>query len=408
MAVLKFQHARETVLEQIRSAIYNHNPTFLLEEESVSLLESNGRVLAERVCADRDFPPFQRSTRDGFAVRSADLAHIPVELQCQGLVKAGEQFAGIVRAMECVEIMTGAPVSEGADAVVMVEYMSQKDNRVQVNRAVAPAENVVARGSEARQGELLLPAGRRIGYAEISMMASVGREKVSVYRKPRVAIIPTGDEVVEVGTAPGPFQIRNSNGYSLQAQVASAQSIPLAIGIAPDEESRLKQMIEEGLESDLLLLSGGVSMGKFDLVEKVLAELEAEFFFDGVAIQPGKPLAFGCAGGTFFFGLPGNPLSTMVTFELFVRPALALLSGESAAPLIFLRARLAKEFRRKPGLAAFLPSLLEGGYHDPVVSLVQWKGSGDVASVNRANCYLAIPEEAEVLQAGDWVSVLPR
>jgi molybdopterin molybdotransferase len=155
-------------------------------------------------------------------------------------------------------------------------------------------------------------------------------------------------------------------------------------------------------------LSGGVSVGKYDLVEKVLGELGAEFFFDGVAIQPGRPLVFGRAKETFFFGLPGNPLSTMVTFELFVRPALALLSGEYAAPLIFLRARLARDVRRKPGLAAFLPAVLESNGHDTLVSPVEWKGSGDIASLNRTNCYLAIPEQAEELRAGEWVSVLPR
>ena len=367
-----------------------------------------GRAPREPVCADRDLPPFPRATRDGFALRSKDLSSLPVELKLIGLVKAGSEFTGTVQAGECVEIMTGAPVPDGADAVVMIEHTSQRENLIQVNRPVAADENVVGRGTEARQGELVLPAGRRIGYAEISMLASVGYENVKVYHKPTVAIIPTGDEVVEVGAAPGPFQIRNSNGYSLHAQVASSQGVPALIGIAPDDEKPLRQMIREGLRSDLLLLSGGVSMGKFDLVEKVLAEFQAEFFFDGVLIQPGKPLVFGRAGGTFFFGLPGNPLSTMVTFELFVRPALALLSGEPDSPLILLRARLAEDIRRKPGLAAFLPALLQGDTHDPSVSLVKWKGSGDVASLTRANCFLAIPEDAAELRAGEWVSVLPR
>jgi molybdopterin molybdotransferase len=273
---------------------------------------------------------------------------------------------------------------------------------------VSAAENVVACGSEAWQGDQLIEPGRRIRYGEIALMASVGLTAVEVYRVPRVAIIPTGDEVVEVEDAPGPFQIRNSNGYSLQAQASAEHCVPVPLGIAPDREDRLRSMIAEGLQSDLLLLSGGVSMGKYDLVEKVLAEFDAEFFFDGVLIQPGRPLVFGRARGTFFFGLPGNPLSTMVTFELFVRPALALLSGEPNAPLRFLRARLARDFRRKPGLAAFLPALLEGNYHEPEVSVVAWKGSGDIASLNRANCYLAVPEETAEIKAGEWVSVLQR
>ena len=414
MAVLKFQQARETVIAQVRAQVGADRRT--LPTETVALTGSLDRVLAEPVHADRDFPPFPRSTRDGFAVRSADCAALPARVRRIGEARAGEAFDGTVDGMECVEIMTGAPVPTGADAVVMVEYTAERDGWVELSRAAAPGLNVVPQGSESRRGDLLLSAGRRIGYAETAMLAAVGKETVSVYRMPRAAILPTGDEVVEIGVAPGPYQIRNSNSYSLQAQVARAKAHPLPIGIAPDREDRLREMIVEGLQADLLLLSGGVSMGKFDLVEKVLAELGAEFFFDGVAIQPGKPLVFGRAQGTFFFGLPGNPLSTMVTFELFARPALALLSGEPEAPLVFLRARLGKHLRRRPGLTAFLPARLEAGLEvgsDPVgsppnVSLIDWKGSGDVAALNRANCYLVVPEEAEELRAGDWVAVLPR
>jgi molybdopterin molybdotransferase len=404
---LKFQHARETVIEQVRSG------RCALTPEAVALSESPGRVLAEPIHADRDFPPFPRATRDGFAVRSADAAQAPVRLRLKGQARAGFEFAGTVGAGECVEIMTGAAVPAGADAVVMVEYAAERDGWVELSRAATPGLNVVPQGSESRRGEFLLSAGRRIGYAEVAMMAAVGRQTVSVYPKPRVAILPTGDEVVELGVTPGPYQIRNSNSYSLQAQVAIAHAIPLPLGIAPDREDRLREMIAEGLRADLLLLSGGVSVGKFDLVEKVLAEFQAEFFFDGVAIQPGRPLVFGRAQGAFFFGLPGNPLSTMVTFELFARPALALLSGEPDAPLLFLRARLAKDVRRRPGLTAFLPALLEGSHGDPVasrplVSPIEWKGSGDIASLTRANCYLVVPEHAEELREGEWVSILPR
>ena len=414
MAVLKFQQARLAVVEKVRSALASpaersHSARYTpLQTEIIPILESPGRVLAESIRADRDFPPFPRSTRDGYAVRSQDVAAPPVKLHCKGQVKAGSSFAGTVGAGDCVEIMTGAPAPEGTDAVVMVEFTSQEGERIEIKRTVAAGENIVARGSEARRGDLMLEPGRRIAYGETAVMASVGRSTVSVYRRPRVAIIPTGDEVVEVESAPSPFEIRNSNGYSLYAQVAVAGGVPVPLGIAPDREDRLREMIEDGLRTDLLLLSGGVSMGKYDLVEKVLAELGAEFFFDGVLIQPGRPLVFGRARGTFFFGLPGNPLSTMVTFELFVRSAMALLSGEHEAPLRFLRARLVKDFRRKPGLAAFLPATLAGDTYDPVVSVVEWKGSGDIASLNRGNCYLAVPEDAAELKAGEWVSVMPR
>lgn len=406
MAVVKFQAARETVIERVREHL-RHLPGGL-GRETVSLIQSQGRVLAEAITADRDFPPFPRATRDGYAVRAADTATVPSSLRLLGQARAGVAFDGALGAGECVEIMTGAPVPAGADAVVMVEYTAQQEQQIAIQRSVAAGENVVPQGSEARQGDALLAPGRRLGFAELAMIAAVGREHVLVYPLPRVAILPTGDEIVELGATPGPFEIRNSNSHSLQAQVRAANATPAPLGIAPDSELLLRGMIEQGLECDVLLLSGGVSAGKFDLVEPVLAKLGAEFYFDGVLIQPGRPLVFARAGKTFIFGLPGNPLSTMVTFELFVRPALALLAGEESAPLIFTRARLSRDLRRKPGLAAFLPAKLEGSYHEPKVSPVEWKGSGDLPSLTRANCFLAIPEEASEIGAGEWVSVLIR
>jgi molybdopterin molybdotransferase len=410
MAVLNFQAARELVIDKVRAA------RRIVASETVPIHSAQGRVLAAPIVADRDAPPFHRSTRDGFAVRSADVSNVPAHLKIVGQARAGVAFAGVINAGECAEIMTGAPLPDGADAVVMVEYTRKDDHQITIDRSVAVHENVVLRGSEAHAGDTLLPPGHRLHYAELAMAAAVGCSELQVFARPRVAILPTGDEIVEVNASPGPYEIRNSNSISLQAQVRAAGGEPQPLGIAPDNEARLHSMIEVGLRSDLLLLSGGVSAGKYDLVEPVLANLGAEFYFEGVLIQPGKPLVFGKVGGkvdskvsdTFFFGLPGNPLSTMVTFELFVRPALALLGGERECPLTFTRARLARDIRRKPGLAAFLPAILEGAYYDPQVSPVEWKGSGDVASLTRANCFLAIPEEASELAAGDWVSVLLR
>ncbi len=403
MAVLKFEQARTQVIDQVRRSGRTG------QVRPVPLEECHGAVLAGPVQADRDFPPFDRSTRDGFAVRADDMSQIPAQLRVLGLARAGAAFEGaVVGAGECVEIMTGAAVPPGADSVVMVEYAERQGDGVVLSRSVQPGENVVSRGAEAQQGEQLLGPGVRIGYAEVAMMAGVGMTEVPVFSKPRVAIIPTGDEVVEVSEQPGPYQIRNSNSRSLEAQVAAAYGVPVAVGIAPDREESLREMILQALDCDVLLLSGGVSAGRYDLVEPVLAGLGAEFFFDGVSIQPGRPLVFGKLKNCFIFGLPGNPLSTMVTFELFVRPALALLSGERDAPLHLLRARLGRDIHRRPGLAAFLPARLEGPMYQPVIHPVEWKGSGDVASLTRANCFLAIPESEADLKAGDWVSVLPR
>ena len=252
-----------------------------------------------------------------------------------------------------------------------------------------------------------------------------------MFRKPRVAVLSTGDEVVEIDATPGPAQIRNSNSYSLAAQIQNAGGEAVRLAIAPDERGRLRALIEEGLGCDLLLLTGGVSMGKYDLVEQVLGELKAEFYFTGAEIQPGRPVVFGSCGagalarvdsgvaaGTrtrapaphkkYFFGLPGNPVSTMVTFELFARPMIEALAGMTPQPLIFLRARLKSEIRTKTGLKRFLPAVLSGEFENAEVELARWQGSGDIAALARANCYVVIPPDRERIEAGEWVSLLMR
>ncbi len=243
-----------------------------------------------------------------------------------------------------------------------------------------------------------------------------GESRLKVYKRPRVAVLTTGDEIVGVDDTPGPTQIRNSNSYSLAAQIRQAGGDPVLLTVAPDELQGLRRLIEEGLKSDLLLLTGGVSMGRYDLVEQALAELHAEFFFTGAKIQPGRPVVFGiCPGAgadlgksTYFFGLPGNPISTMVTFELFARPMLEALAGQSPRKQVFLHARLKKEARFKTGLKRFLPGILSGEFENSEVELVGWQGSGDIAATARANCYVVIPPDRECIAAGEWVAVMLR
>ena len=404
------------------------------DTETVDLLTGLGRVLAEGIVADRDFPPFPRATRDGYAVRAADVAEIPAHLEVVGEVKAGDWPDPAVCTVErgqAMGIMTGAPLPSGADAVVMVEHTSLAVRAVEVRRKVVAGENFVSRGTEARAGHLLLDRGRGLDHAGIAIAASVGKDRLKVFRKPRVAVLSTGDEVVEIDATPGPAQIRNSNSYSLAAQVQNAGGEAVRLPIAPDERERLRDLIQEGLECDLLLLTGGVSMGKYDLVEQVLGELEAEFYFTGAEIQPGRPIVFGsCGAGAparvraanpasaqkevsepprkYFFGLPGNPVSTMVTFELFARPMIEGLAGMKAQPLIFLRARLKSEIRTKTGLKRFLPAALTGQFENAEVDLVRWQGSGDIAALARANCYVVIPPERQRIEAGEWVALLMR
>jgi molybdopterin molybdotransferase len=414
--VLSFQDARRLV-EQHASLL---SPG---ASESVALLNAAGRILAEPVAADRDIPPFPRSTRDGYAVRAGDLAQLPATLTVIGEIKAGPPPAGKVPSPlgrgEAFSIMTGAPVPSGADAVVMIEYTSLEGNCATVTKSIRPGENIVAQGAEAKRGSLLLNPGTHLNEAGIALAASVGKAQLQVFVRPRIAVLTTGDEIVEVAREVGPTQIRNSNKYSLAVQIQHAGAEPVLLPIAPDEPRRLRQLMEEGLRSDLLLMTGGVSMGRYDLVEQVLAELHAEFFFTGATIQPGRPIVSGRvpyrSGGAgvtlshrYFFGLPGNPVSTMVTFELFARPMIEALAGMSPRPLAFLHARLKSEIRVSPGLTRFLPAILYGQFENAQVELVPWHGSGDIAARFRSNCLVVIPPDGEHIAAGGWVAVMLR
>jgi len=416
--VLTFEDARRVVEEQAAQV-----PVCGIE--SVNLLASVGRVLAEQVAADRDIPPFPRSTRDGYAVRSAELSRLPAMLEVIGEIKAGENLERTPPSIgvgQTVSIMTGAPVPAGADAVVMVEYTTRQGERVEIAKGAAPGENIVARGAEARQGTLLLDRGFRLTDAAIALAASVGKSRLEVYKRPRVAVLTTGDEIVDVDATPGPTQIRNSNSYSLAAQILQVGGQPVLLPVAPDEPQGLRRLIEEGLKLDLLLMTGGVSMGRYDLVEQVLSEMHAEFFFTGAKIQPGRPVVFGWSGTgsgtpedprspkthTYFFGLPGNPVSTMVTFKLFARPMLEALAGQSPRKLTFLHARLKAEIRVKTGLRRFLPAVLSGEFERSEVELVSWQGSGDIAATALANCYIVVPPDRERIPAGEWIAVMMR
>ncbi|MGH9377367.1 MAG: molybdopterin molybdotransferase MoeA [Terriglobia bacterium] len=398
--ILTFDQALECLRSEIsRSAIC---PSV----ETVPLDQALGRVLAEDLSADRDYPPFPRSARDGFAVCSADALIAPVTLQWAGEARAGGFFEGSVGPGQCVSIMTGAPVPQGADSVVMVEHTRTEGQRITLLRPTTALDNIVLRGSEAGAGATVLKRGQRIGAGALGLLASVGAAEVRVFKPPEVAILPTGDELVPVEVKPKWFEIRNSNSASLTAQVSLAGGKARPLGIAPDEEGRLRRLILDGLASDLLLLSGGVSAGKYDLVEKILGDLGAKFYFDGVAIRPGKPVVFGRIQNKLFFGLPGNPISTYVTFQLFAQPVIAALGGARFEAPLLLGARLARAVKRRDGLTAFIPARAARENGAPVVAPVAWQGSGDVAGFPAANCFLIVYPDREPPQAGDWVDVM--
>jgi molybdopterin molybdotransferase len=390
-----FLEAREIILAEVGAA------RALPPVDEAPLAQAAGRVLAEEILADRDTPALPRSMRDGYAVHALDL---PGELEVIGEVRAGERFSGEVGRGQAVEIMTGAPVPAGADAVVMVEHTHRGNGKVAIGRAAEPNQNINPRGSEAAAKEAVLRAGKRLDYTDIAMLATFGRTYARVYRKPAVALIATGDEIVEVEETPEDFQIRNSNIHSLAAQVARAGGVACLLPVARDTEAHTREIIEQGLAADLLLLSGGVSAGKYDVVERVLAALDARFFFDRVLIQPGQPLVFGQARGKFFFGLPGNPASTMVTFEIFARAALELLSGQEEPALHMPFARLTTNFRHRPGLTRFLPARLNADGTE--VTPVRWHGSSDVPALTRANAYLVADADRPEYSAGELIQVL--
>jgi molybdopterin molybdotransferase len=397
VATLGFAEAREAVLKNVRQL------RMLPATEEISLAESAGRVLAEEIAADRDLPALDRSARDGYAVRASDL---PGRLEIVGEVRAGERFAGEVGAGQAVEIMTGAPVPRGADAVVMIEHTRRESAHVFIDEPGEPQQAINRQGCDAIAGEIVLRVGKRIDYADIAMLATFGHVRTTVYARPTVAILATGDEIVGAAESPKDFQIRNSNAYSLAAQVMRAGGVARVLDVARDTVEHTRELIGQGLEADLLLLSGGVSAGKYDLIEKVLEGFGAEFYFDRVAIQPGQPLVFGRACGKFFFGLPGNPASTMVTFELFARAAIQLLAGEEDVTLHMPFARLSAELRRKGGLTRFLPACLsaDGGEVTPV----NWHGSGDVPAMTRANAYLVMEADRAEYARGEFIRVLAK
>jgi molybdopterin molybdotransferase len=402
--VLAFEQALDEVLRQARSVEGARGV------EVVELLAGAGRVLAQAMVADRDQPAFDRSTRDGYAVRADDVG---TALRVVGSVRAGEAWTGeALGEGEAIEIMTGAPLPEGADAVVMVEHGVVEGEVLRVGRALRVGENVVPRGAETLAGKVVLPAGRVLGAAEISVAASCGLAEVEVFARPVVAIVATGDELVELDEPMEAWQIRNSNSYALAMLVEAAGGVGLRLAIARDTLGELRAQVAEGREADLLLLSGGVSMGKYDLVEQVLQEFRAEFFFTGALIQPGKPVVFGRLpsekGWTYFFGLPGNPVSAQVCFALFVAPMLRALECRTEIAPLFVEATLAEEVKGGTKVTRFLPAEVSGGWDGVEVRVVGWQGSGDVVANARGNGYVVLPAGVADFPAGLTVRVLLR
>lgn len=392
---LDFEEARKIVIETVRQLPDRRQP------EIVSLEEAHGRVLAEDIAADRDYPALRRSLRDGFAIKSTEA---PGTLRVRGEVRAGEGIQGPLQAGEALEIMTGAPVPEGADAVVMVEHVERNGPQLKISGAAAAGQFINEQGAEARRGSILIAHGVMIDASHIAALAMTGHTSVRVFQQPKVAILATGDEIVALNETPAPHQVRNSNSYMLASLARAAGAIPTILPVARDTVAALRPLLEEGLRHDVLIVSGGVSAGKYDLVKPTLRELKTEFHFERVRVQPGQPTAFGVHDGKPVFGLPGNPGSSLITFQLFAKPAIELLCGLSEPLLALLSATFEAPFRHKLGLTRFLPARLsEDGQH---LRHISWQGSSDVPALAKANAFLVADHDREEWAVGESIRVM--
>lgn len=381
-----------------------------LEPVDVGLAEAVGRTLAQTVVADRDSPPTDRSAMDGFAVRTDDLPRAEMTLAIRGEIRAGQAAAGI--ALDpggAIRIFTGAVVPPGADAVVMVELTAEDAaaGTVRIDERPDPGQNIRKQGEDRRAGETVVPGGTVLRPAEIAALAAVGRARVSVHRPPRVAVISTGDEVVAVDASPEPHQVRNSNAHALAAHLAVLGLSPRYLGIAGDSAPLLDSMIREGLKQDVLILTGGVSVGAYDLVGAALARGGCEVLFHQVAMRPGKPILVARCGATLVLGLPGNPVSAFTGFHVFAAPALRRLMGDPAPVRPAIRATLLGALTRRPGRRTYALGRLEWRDGVPHVTPVSATSSGDVLALPRANAFIVAEGDAHALPAGSEADVEP-
>ncbi len=379
-----------------------------LPPKTVPFESALGLCLAQDVQSDIDMPPFNRSAMDGYAVIAEDTTTAPVELTVIENIAAGHMPQKKVSRGQASKIMTGAAVPEGADAVIKFEETEDlpANNRVKVLKAVRKGINISKRGEDMQCGQTVLYKGMPLRPQEIGILAMAGRSHVEVFPAPTIGIISTGDELVDVESKPSIAQIRNSNGYSLAAQARRLKADVEILGIIKDTKDEISSAMRKGLRKDVLILSGGVSMGEYDLVGDVMKDLETHIYFEKVALRPGKPVIFGKKDKTFIFALPGNPVASFVTFELFIYPAIRKMMGFTTLHRVTLKASLETEVLVKRKRREYRPAFLRMKDNSWQVSLLEWHGSADLLAATRANCLLIIREDAEKLSAGQLVDVI--
>ena len=389
----------EEALEQILAR------ASVLPAEHVDVISALGRVLAEQIVSRREIPPWPNSSMDGYALRAGDTRTGGVTLSVVGEVAAGMLPEKTVRAGEAMRIFTGAPLPPGTDAVVPQEDVQTENAHVRVPGAVAPGAYVRSRGEDVCVGDVVLEPGRRIGPPEIGLLATLGHAQVRVYRRPRVAILSTGTEIADLGTEPGPGQIPNTNTYSLVAQVMDAGAIAVSLGVAPDRLDAIETCLADGRAADVLISSAGVSVGDHDLVRTALERSGAELHLWRVSMRPGKPITFGSLGRRLVFGLPGNPVSAMVTFEVFVRPALRKMMGHRVLDRPRLRARALVTIANRDQRRGYLRVALSRDGDGFGARLTGDQGSAIVRSMVAADGLAVVPGETTI-EIGDPVEII--
>ena len=383
-----------------------------VESENIPLIKGLGRILSEDIHAGSDIPGFDNSAMDGYAVRSSDTVNAskakPKALEVICDIKAGDDPKVSLKENQAARIMTGAIIPKGADSVIMVEdtlRIAGKEKFTQILREVKRGENIRKKGEDVKKGELVIPCGKELNSAHIGILASLGMSRIPVYRKPRVAILATGDEVIEIDKELAPGKLRNSNTYTLYSQILKCGAIPKNLGIAKDKPEQLEKKIREGLDCDLILTSGGVSVGDYDLVKYILAKMGTNIKFWQVAMRPGKPLVFGTIKNKLIFGLPGNPVSSMISFEVFVRPAILHMIGQIHEERKDADAVLEESITKKKGLRYFLRAQTrweEGIY---LTRTTGPQGSGILKSMALANSLIILAEDEEFVEKGTRVTV---
>jgi molybdopterin molybdotransferase len=385
--------------------------TRALEPEQIALANSLGRYLAEDINADTDLPPFDRSQMDGYAVRAADTSTVPAKLKIVGEAAAGRGWHNEMKPGEAVRIMTGAPVPAGSDSIQQVEFTREFDggSEVEILEPVTLGRSIVKRGSEIRASQTVLGAGEKINAGVVAVLASFGYAKVQARKRPRIAILATGSELVAVDQTPGTDQIRDSNNFSIGAYAKLAGASVERLPLAGDDIIQLKRQIAGAAEhGDIIVTSGGVSVGRYDFTKTVLKELGAEIFFERVALRPGKPTVFArLPNGTLVFGLPGNPVSVSVTFNLFARVAILTMQGAAETELEAGTAILAKNVKPAKDRESYLPARLSTNENAELIAEpLKWGGSSDFVGFARATSLIIIPQATGALEAGTKVRVV--